>query len=76
MVWITIAEAAKIAKLSKRMVYAAAERKELRVAKIGAGRNMRTTEAWTHDWLLGCATGGRETSDGADAVTTDLRKSA
>ncbi len=76
MVWITITDGAKRAKLSKRMVYAAAERKELRVARIGAGRNMRTTDAWIDEWLMGCATGGREASGAPAPVTTDLRKSA
>lgn len=60
----------------ERMVYAAAERKELRVAKIGAGRNMRTTDVWTSEWLMGCATGGREASGAPDPVTAELRKSA
>src|SRR5688572_21144257 len=49
--WITIRVAAEIAQLSKRMVYAAVERKELRVSRIGSGRNMRTTEEWVNAWL-------------------------
>lgn len=65
MKWITIRDAAAIARLSKRMVYAAVERKELRASRIGTGRNLRTTEEWVNAWLSATATGGPRTSEPA-----------
>jgi len=55
--WLTIADAAAYAKLSKDVLYAACERGELRHVRIGGRRSIRLRRDWIDDWLLRHARG-------------------
>jgi excisionase family DNA binding protein len=53
--WLKVRQAAEHAGgLSQRTVYAAIKARKLRAARIGAGRNLVTSEAWVDQWLQEC----------------------
>jgi len=64
--WFKIAVAAVYAGgLAPRTLYAAAQRGDLRVARIGAGRNLLTCDEWVDEWLSASA---EERSNGLGSV--------
>jgi excisionase family DNA binding protein len=58
--WITVKEAANLAKISTDLIYAACASGALRSIRLGAGRHIRTTEQWVHSYLASLAKGGPE----------------
>lgn len=58
MTWLTAAEAAALARVSRKTIYSAIRLKALRAARFGAGRSVRTTEQWVHEYLAAAASGG------------------
>ena len=67
--WITVGQAAALAQMSRGLIYAAVRSGALRSIRVGAGRSVRTTEQWVHQWLSASATGGPM----ADAASGVLR---
>ena len=67
--WITVKQAAALAQMSQGLIYAAVRSGALRSIRVGAGRSVRTTEQWVHEWLAASATGG-------PAGREELRQSA
>jgi excisionase family DNA binding protein len=49
--WLTVAEAAAYAGISRDTVYTACERRELRHARIGGRRSIRLKPEWIDAWL-------------------------
>ena len=54
-IWMKISKGAKYADSSPKVLYSAARAGKLRVAKIGAGRNMITCDTWIDQWLQAAA---------------------
>ena len=50
-VWLTVAEAAQYAGLSRDTIYTACERRELRQARVGGRRAIRLKPEWIDAWL-------------------------
>lgn len=57
--WLTVAEAAEYAGISRDTVYTACERRELRHARISGRRSIRLKAEWLDAWL-------EQHADGAD----------
>ena len=53
--WLTVAEAAAIAKCGKRLVYREVKARRLRAARIGLRRDLRIHRDWVDEWLEACA---------------------
>jgi excisionase family DNA binding protein len=49
--WLTVADAARHAGVSKDTIYTACERGELRHVRIGGRRAIRLRAAWIDEWL-------------------------
>jgi excisionase family DNA binding protein len=49
--WLTVAEGAEYAGVSRDTIYTACERRELRHARIGGRRSIRLKPAWIDEWL-------------------------
>lgn len=71
--WITVKTAAEVAQMSPGLIYAAIRNNSLRSIRVGAGRSVRTTEQWVHQWLAASATGGPIGRAVAGGVTNEQR---
>jgi len=71
--WITAKAAAGIAGVSPGLIYDSVRTGALRSVRFGAGRNVRTTEQWVHEWLAAGASGGPV---GPQGQAVEHRKSA
>lgn len=49
--WLTVAEGAEYAGVSRDTIYTACERRELRHARIGGRRSIRIKPEWIDSWL-------------------------
>jgi len=49
--WLTVADAAEHAGVSRDTIYTACERRELRHARVGGRRAIRLKAAWIDAWL-------------------------
>jgi excisionase family DNA binding protein len=49
--WLTVAEGAAYAGVSRDTIYTACERRELQYARIGGRRSIRLKPAWIDAWL-------------------------
>lgn len=49
--WLRAPEAARYANVSLKFLYAAVRAGDLKVARIGTGRNVRFCEDWIDEWL-------------------------
>jgi excisionase family DNA binding protein len=49
--WLTVAEGAEYAGVSRDTIYTACERRELRHARVGGRRAIRVKPAWIDEWL-------------------------
>jgi excisionase family DNA binding protein len=58
--WLTVAEGAEYAGISRDTVYTACERGELRHARIGGRRAIRLKTEWIDAWLERHAQGAQE----------------
>jgi excisionase family DNA binding protein len=64
MEWIRIKDAAQYAgRVNQKTIYAAIRRGDLRVARIGVGRNVLTSREWVDAWLSGTGDADRQLSD-------------
>ena len=76
MTWIKIdAACAYAGDVSRKTLYAAVHRGELRAARIGAGRNLVFCEPWIDEWLAASAT-ARDTKTGAAINISTMRRGA
>ncbi len=50
-IWLTVAEGAEYAGVSRDTIYTACERRELQHARIGGRRAIRLKPAWIDAWL-------------------------
>ena len=50
-VWLTVAEAAQYAGVSRDTIYTACERREIRQARVGGRRAIRLKPEWIDAWL-------------------------
>jgi excisionase family DNA binding protein len=57
--WLTVAEGAAYASVSRDTIYTACERRELHHARIGGRRSIRLKPAWIDAWLEQHAQGTR-----------------
>jgi excisionase family DNA binding protein len=53
--WLTVAQAAARAQVSKPTIYTAIRTGKLKAAKLGAGRSVRLLDTWVDEWLIRCA---------------------
>jgi len=53
--WCTVVEAAAYCKLSTKTIWRACRAGQLRHARVGGRREVRTQRAWCDDWLLASA---------------------
>ena len=58
--WLTVAEGAEYAGISRDTVYTACERRELRHVRIGGRRAIRLKPEWIDGWLERHAHGAQE----------------
>jgi excisionase family DNA binding protein len=49
--WLTVAEAAQYAAVSRDTIYTACERREIRYARVGGRRAIRLKPEWIDGWL-------------------------
>lgn len=49
--WLTVAEGAEYAGVSRDTIYTACERRELHHARIGGRRSIRLKPVWIDEWL-------------------------
>jgi excisionase family DNA binding protein len=70
--WLTVAEAAEYAGVSRDTIYTACERRELSHARVGGRRAIRLKTAWIDSWLERHALGVREAQP-IDAQTSGLQ---
>jgi excisionase family DNA binding protein len=56
--WITVKEACAQARISRASLYKAIRRGNLRVARFGSGRAIRTRLEWVNSFMEACASGG------------------
>ena len=49
--WLTVAEAAEYARLSRDTIYTACERREIRQVRVGGRRAIRLKPEWIDRWL-------------------------
>lgn len=54
--WLTTTEAAKIVKVSTRVIYHAVKRGKLRAAKIDGRGDLRFRRQWIDEWVESCTT--------------------
>mgnify|MGYP000487920659 CR=1 FL=1 len=66
--WINVKTAASIARVSPGLVYTSVRNGALRSIRLGAGRSVRTTKQWVHEWLAASASGG---PDGGSSQTVE-----
>ena len=59
-IWLTVAEGAEYAGVSRDTIYTACERGELHHARIGGRRAIRLKTIWIDEWLERHARGARE----------------
>ena len=59
-IWLTVAEGAEYAGVSRDTIYTACERGELHHARIGGRRAIRLKPAWIDEWLERHARGAKE----------------
>jgi excisionase family DNA binding protein len=69
--WLTVAEGAEYAGVSRDTIYTACERRELNHARVGGRRAIRLKTAWIDSWLERHAQGVREAQP-VDAPTSGL----
>ena len=60
--WLTVAEAAEYAGISRDTIYTACERRELRHARVGGRRAIRLKAEWIDVWLEQYARGANPRS--------------
>lgn len=70
-IWLTVAEGAEYAGVSRDTIYTACERRELNHARVGGRRAIRLKAAWIDGWLERHAQGVREART-SEAPTTGL----
>jgi len=58
--WLTVAEAAEYAGVSRDTIYTACERREIRHARVGGRRAIRLKPEWIDAWFERHAPGVRE----------------
>lgn len=68
--WLTVAEAADYAGVSRDTIYTACERRELRHARVGGRRAIRLKPAWIDAWLE------QHARDARQPCTAETRPSA
>ena len=66
--WLTVAESAEYAGVSRDTIYTACERRELHHARIGGRRSIRVKAQWIDAWL-------ERHARGAEHVRTGERRS-
>ncbi len=57
--WLSVAEGAEYAGVSRDTIYTACERNELHHVRVGGRRSMRLKPEWIDEWLERYARGGR-----------------
>jgi excisionase family DNA binding protein len=70
-IWLTVAEGAEYAGVSRDTIYTACECRELNHARVAGRRAIRVKTVWIDSWLERHAQGVRETQP-VDAQTTEL----
>jgi excisionase family DNA binding protein len=70
-IWLTVAEAAEYAGVSRDTIYTACERRELNHGRVGGRRAIRLKAVWIDSWLERHAPGVREAMP-ADRQTSGL----
>ena len=72
--WLTVAEAAEYAGVSRDTIYTACERRELRHARLGGRRAIRLKRDWIDAWLEQHTCGAQPAarSDGSTPITAAL----
>ncbi len=63
--WLTVAEGAEYAGVSRDTIYTACERRELQHARVGGRRAIRLKAAWIDGWLERYAQGAPDSRTGA-----------
>ena len=53
--WLTVAEAAKVVKCGRRLIYQEVKAGRLRAARLGLRRDIRVHRDWIREWLERCA---------------------
>jgi excisionase family DNA binding protein len=71
-IWLTVAEGAEYAGVSRDTIYTACERRELNHARVAGRRAIRLKAVWIDSWLERYAQGGRETPP-VDAQASELQ---
>jgi excisionase family DNA binding protein len=71
--WLTVAEGAEYAGVSRDTIYTACERRELRHARIGGRRAIRLKPAWIDEWLERHARGSHGERNTGSAGTIHAR---
>ena len=66
--WLTVAEGAAYAGVSRDTIYTACERRELQHARIGGRRAIRLKAAWIDGWLERHAQGGASDAGRSDTA--------
>jgi excisionase family DNA binding protein len=54
-IWLTAEQAARYLQCGVKVVYRAAAKNQLRVARIGGRRDIRTKREWLDEYVLRCA---------------------
>jgi len=75
-IWLTVAEAAEYAGLSRDTIYTACERRELRHARVGGRRTIRLKPEWIDAWLEQHACGAVHAADRSVAIAASALPSA
>ena len=68
--WLTVAEGAEYAGVSRDTIYTACERRELNHARVGGRRAIRLKAAWIDSWLERHAQGTCESRENAPTIGT------
>ena len=66
--WLTVAEGAEYAGVSRDTIYTACERRELNHARVGGRRAIRLKAGWIDAWLERHARGTCESRDNAQTT--------
>ena len=53
--WLTVVEAAQVAKCGRRLIYREVKAGRLRAARIGLRRDLRINLEWVTEWLTACS---------------------
>jgi excisionase family DNA binding protein len=75
-IWLTVAEAAEYAGLSRDTIYTACERRELRHARVGGRRTIRLKPEWIDAWLEQHACGAAHAADRTVTIAAGALTSA